>query len=144
MKRKITLCLALFAFWLGSAAPVRAGTELNFWHSYLHQPDSVIHFSFHIANYKRGLFLGSCGPSTRSLQWGFDVDLAGPGPGYSRDQICIRADGKPVEVASGTVSITPNQQQATIALQLVQPGTNKPGTPINFPGNGTHRIQKIK
>jgi hypothetical protein len=138
------LSLALVACFLSSAASARAGTELNFWHSYVHQPSGVTHFSFHIANYKRGLFFGSCGPSTRSLQWGYDVDLAGSGPLYTSDEIKLELDGKRIPVASGTISIDPNQQQATIQLQITQPGTNQPVNPANFKGNGTHRIQRIK
>jgi hypothetical protein len=134
--------LVLLAWVFCSALPARAGTELDFWHSYVHQADGATHFSFHIANYKRGLFFGSCGPSTRSLQWGYDVDLAGPGPRYTADQITLRVDGKPVSIASGTIAVDLNQQQATIQLQITQSGTNQPVTSTNFPGNGTHRISK--
>jgi hypothetical protein len=144
MRRRKALSLVLLAWSLSSAAPARAGTELNFWHFYIHQPDGVAHFSFHIASYKRGLFFGSCGPSTRSLQWGYDVDLAGPGPRYSADQITVREDGKPLSVASGTIAIGSSQQHATIQLQITQAGTIQPGSSTSFPGNGTHRIQKIK
>ena len=144
MCRHKVILLALLVWSLSSAAPARAGTELNYWHSYIHQPDGVAHFSFHIANYKRGLFFGSCGPSTRSLQWGYDVDLAGPGPRYTADQITLRVDGKPISVASGTIAIDSSLQHATIELQVTQSGTNQLGVSTNFPGNGTHRIQKPK
>ena len=144
MCRHKVLSLALLAWSLSSATSARAGTELNYWHSYIHQPDGVAHFSFHIANYKRGLFFGSCGPSTRSLQWGYDVDLAGPGPRYSAYQIMLRVDGKPISIASGTIAIDSNQLHATIQLQVTQPGTNQPGASANFPGNGTHPIRMLK
>lgn len=131
--------------WLLSAATnAQAGTELDFWHSYTHQPSGVTHFSFHIANYKRGLFFGSCGPSTRSLQWEYDVDLAGAGPVYKGEQITLRQEGKQVPVASGTISVDAQQQHATIDLRTTQPGTNSPAGATNFLGNGTHRIRKLK
>ena len=130
--------------YLFSGAKVSAGTELDFWHSYTHQPSGSIHFSFHIANYKRGLFFGSCGPSTRSLQWGFDLDLAGPGPVYSKDQITLTRDGKPVTIASGSINVDAKQDHATIRLQTCAAGTNQPAIPADFPGNGTHRIKKLR
>jgi hypothetical protein len=144
MRRHIVLSLVLIACFLSLAPQASAGTELNFWHSYVHHPSGVTHFSFHIANYKRGLFFGSCGPSTRSLQWGYDVDLAGPGPRYTPDQIALRVDGKTVSVVSGTIGIDTRQEQATIQLQIAQPGTNQLVTSTIFPGNGTHRIRKAR
>jgi len=116
-----------------------AGTELDFWHSYTHQPSGVKHFSFHIANYKRGLFFGSCGPSTRSLQWEYEVDLAGVGPDYGKDKIIITTEGKRVEIASGTIAFDFGAHSAKIDLRI-----QSEGVPKDFPGNGTHRIKKIK
>ena len=144
MRRRKVISLVLLSGSLVLAPPARAGTELNFWHSYVHQPDGVTHFSFHIANYKRGLFFGSCGPSTRSLQWSYDVDLAGAGPLYNRDQIKLSVDGKQLEVSLGTISIDSNQQHATIQLQITQPSTHQPATSTNFAGNGTHQIRMLK
>src|SRR5438105_12438651 len=87
-----------------SASPARAEAKLDFWHSYTHQPSGVIHYSFQIASYKRGLFFGSCGPSTRSLQWEYDIDLTGPGPVYQADQISMTSDLKKVPIGSGTLT----------------------------------------
>ena len=121
------------------ATSVRAETKLDFWHSYIHQPSGVIHYSFQIANYKRGIFFGSCGPSTRSLQWEFDIDLAGKGPTYSNDQIKITSDANPVEVVSGTITIGADQRDAKITLRVKVSGSE-----LQFPANGTHRIVKLK
>ncbi len=120
------------------ASEAQAGTELSFWHSYT-PPAGEIHFSFHIANYKRGLFFGSCGPSTRSLQWAYDVCLVGKGPVYRKEQITITSDSRSVAVADGTITIDSKQQRATIDLRA----GNQDG-PTNFVGNGTWRIRKAK
>jgi hypothetical protein len=129
-----TIIFVLFC----AAADASAGTKLNFWHSYTHQPSGVTHYSFHIANYKRGLFFGSCGPSTRSLQWEYDVDLVGIGPIYSKDHITITIEGKSVEVVSGTIAINTEGQTAKIDLRI-----NYERSATDFAGNGTHHIKKI-
>jgi hypothetical protein len=130
----------ILGLWITCVAiPVNAGTELDFWHSYTHQPSGKSHYSFHIANYKRGLFFGPCGPSTRSVQWEYDVDLTDNGPVYQKDQIAIKAEGKPFAVAAGTISIDAKQQNAKIDLQI-----GRDGTTTNFVGNGTWRIKKIE
>jgi hypothetical protein len=135
--RLVQVLTVLAAFW--SAAEAYAETKLDFWHSYTHQPDGVIHYSFHIANYKRGLFFGSCGPSTRSLQWGYDVDLAGGGPTYATNQVAVSLDGKKVEVVSGTIRIDLKQREASIDLRV-----KVDGAVINFLGNGIHHVGKAK
>jgi hypothetical protein len=113
--------------------------KLDFWHSYTHQPSGIIHYSFQIASYKRGLFFGSCGPSTRSLQWEYDIDLAGPGPVYQKDQITITSEGKRIEVVAGAVTVNPKQHETTFRLQIyLAKGVG------DFPGNGTHQVQKLK
>ena len=99
----------------------------------------MIHYSFQIANYKRGIFFGSCGPSTRSLQWEYDIDLAGPGPVYENQQISITSDAKPVEVVSGTVRVDQKRGETTIDLRV-----RSTSGELSFLGNGTHRINKIK
>jgi len=121
--------------------PARAHTEtkLDFWHSYTHQPDAVPHYSFQIAKYKRGLFFGSCGPSTRSLQWEYDVDLAGVGPVYEKNQIEIRMEGKKIELLSGTITFDSKQEQLTIDLRV-----KADSSPTNFVGNGAYRIKRPK
>jgi hypothetical protein len=133
-----TRCLCLLAL-IVCVEPAAGATKLDFWHSYVHQPSGVIHYSFQIANYKRGIFFGSCGPSTRSLQWEYDIDLAGPGPVYEKQQITVSSDAKPVEVVSGKVRIDQKRGEATIDLH-VRSAAGK----LSFLGNGTHRISKIK
>ncbi len=116
----------------------RGETKLDFWHSYI-QPNGVLHYSFQIASYKRGIFFGSCGPSTRSLQWEYDIDLAGKGPVYQKEQIVITSEGKPIEVLSGTITVDPKLNDATINLRVKVSGTG-----LSFPANGLHRIRKPK
>jgi hypothetical protein len=140
-RQNLKQCFLLLCF-LGAAATAQAGTELDFWHSYTHQPSGAVHFSFHIANYKRGLFFGSCGPSTRSLQWEYDMDLAGPGPRYTSEQITVTREGKRVVVAAGTISVDPKQRHATIDLRTA-PGNSQTAA-VDFVGNGTHRIHRLK
>ena len=121
------------------ATIARGETKLDFWHSYIHQPDGVIHYSFRIASYKRGLFFGSCGPSTRSLQWEYDIDLAGKGPLYQKDQINITSEGKKIEVISGTITLSPDTSQATFILRV-----HLSGADLDFAGNGSHQIKRLK
>jgi len=119
---------------------VQAATELNFWHSYLHAQTGVRHFSFNLANYKRGLFFGSCGPSTRSQRWAFTFDLAGEGPVYSAEQVTLSTDEpKSVKVTGGTITIDAAHRKAVIALQV-----SDANGPRDFAGNGSHRIHEIK
>jgi hypothetical protein len=117
----------------------QAETKLDFWHSYIHQPSGVVHYSFQIASYKRGIFFGSCGPSTRSLQWEYDIDLAGPGPSYQKDQVRITSEAKAVETVSGTITVDSKRSEAKIDLQIKSSGKS-----LSFPGNGTHRILKLR
>jgi hypothetical protein len=130
--------LMILFFWLG-IADAHAETKLDSWHSYTHQPSGVIHYSFHIASYKRGLFFGSCGPSTRSLQWEYDIDLAGNAPVYQKDQMTNTREGKKVEVDSGTITLDQKQRETRIELRIK---TSNVAT--EFAGNGTDRIGKLK
>jgi hypothetical protein len=130
---------ALLLTSLCAPAEAHAGTALDFWHSYVHAPDAVRHSSFRLTNYKRGLFFGSCGPSTKSLQWAYDIDLAGPGPAYEKDLIKITEDGKGIELLSGSIAIDLKREQATINLCV-----KVLGAPKDFKGNGLHRIKKLK
>src|SRR5215471_6317823 len=129
--------LALSCFCL--AARAHTETKLDFWHSYNHQPDAVLHYSFQIAKYKRGLFFGSCGPSTRSLQWEYDIDLAGTGPTYDRDKMSIASEGKPVDIVSGTVVIDREQKTAAVTLRV-----NFGNSTNSFKANGVYRLKKFE
>jgi hypothetical protein len=131
-----------FAFWLvcfsGAALEAEAETKVDFWHSYK-PPGGPIHYSFRIASYKRGIFFGSCGPSTRSLQWEYDIDLAGPGPNYQKEQVNITSAGKRIDVVAGTISIDVRQRETSIRLQV----HGKAGV-ADFLGNGRHSIRERK
>ena len=132
-------CSMLVSVLVCASSQSYAGVEVDFWHSYRHQPTGVTHFAFHIASYKRGLFFGSCGPSTKSLQWEYEVDLCGDGPTYKAHQITITSEGKNMEVASGTIMIVAQKATAKIDLRM-QAGGNS----TNFVGNGSYRIKAIR
>ena len=118
------------------AASALAGTTLDFWHSYVHAQTNEKHFGFHLARYKRGLFWGSCGPSTKSLQWAFNFDLAGDGPVYSTKQFSLSDDnGKVVHISSGQLATDARRHSIKIDIEVESEGrTNK------FIGNGEYRI----
>lgn len=122
------------------AASALAGTTLDFWHSYVHAQTNEKHFGFHLARYKRGLFWGSCGPSTKSLQWSFSFDLAGAGPVYSRKQFSVSDDnGKVVPISSGQVTTDARRHSIKIDIELEsEDRTNK------FIGNGEYRIPQSR
>jgi hypothetical protein len=127
---------AIVAGFLGAVASACEGTTLDFWHTYKHAKTGELHYAFHLAEYKRGLFWGSCGPSTKSLRWSFNFDLAGDGPVYRIEQITItNDDGKPVQVVSGQIVTDVKRRTARITIDVAQSGaTNK------FAGNGEYRI----
>ena len=131
--------IAIFGVLLLAAASATAGTELDSWHSYRHQPSGVVHYGFHLASFKRGLFVGSCGFSTKSLRWGFDFDLAGPGPVYQKEEVKVSTeDRSSLKVISGQITIDP-RLQATIGLVVEEAGIQR-----QFIGNGKYRIHKLK
>ncbi len=133
---RITILAALLL--MGRSAG--AGTTLDFWHSYRHAKTAQTHYGFHLADYKRGLFWGSCGPSTKSLRWSFNFDLAGDGPIYQAEQITISDDdAKALKVVSGQVVTDLKRGTASIAIQVEQSGTTN-----KFVGNGEYRIKKAK
>lgn len=134
LRLKVSFCGILLLSVLASAM---AETKVDFWHSYV-PPKGAIHYSFQIASYKRGLFFGSCGPSTRSLLWEYDIDLTGPGPVYQKEQIVVRADLKPVEVTAGTIRVDTSSRQVTLDLHLQSTSS------IAFPGNGTYTTKALK
>jgi len=134
LRLKAWLCGLFLVSFLASA---KGETKVDFWHSYV-PPTGVTHYSFQIANYKRGLFFGSCGPSTRSLCWQYDIDLTGPGPVYQKEQIGMRADLQPVNVVAGTIRVDSVRHQVVIDLRLQN--TNS----MAFPGNGTYPFKRLK
>lgn len=117
-----------------------AGTTLDFWHSYLHAQTRQTHYSFHLSHCKTGLFWGSCGPSTKSLQWSFAFDLAGNGPVYEVKDISLSDDnGKTLRVVSGQIKTTADRSTANIDIQI----ESESRTNI-FKGNGNYHIHKLK
>jgi hypothetical protein len=137
MRRFLVLIICALGL---AATETRAGIELDFWHSYLNAQTHLKHFSFHLASYKRGLFFGSCGPSTRSQQWFFTIDLLGEDPVYDAAHVSVsNDDGASVSVRSGTVRVDQEKKWATIELTVGSTDGPKP-----FVGNGRFRIVALK
>jgi hypothetical protein len=140
MKMHQIALLSLVLFAVG-VSELHAGTELTFWHYYIHSPSGVPHYSFHLASYKRGLFFGTCAWSTRSQRWSFSFDLSGDGLTYTPDRVTLRNDDelRTYMIMDGTVTVDPRHETAVIALQVVEDGVSTP-----FVGNGTFRIHVLK
>ena len=87
-----------------------------------------------LESYRRGIFLGSCGPATRSVRWEYSFTLRGDGPVFAPSAIEMR-DGQlaRVEVRAGTIILA--ERLLTIALSMARDGRTAP-----FPYNGTYRI----
>ena len=108
------------------------------WHSYTNSHDGLIHFSLNLSSYKRGLFFGSCGPSTRSLQWQYRIELKGAGPTYGKEDIGLQdGDLHPIGVESGSIFVDHERKAAKIDIAII--GESKAGP---FAHNGTYRMQK--
>jgi len=107
-------------------------------HSYVHNPSGQLHVVFHLANYKKGLFFGSCGPSTRSLQWEYHIEITGKGPEYRMPDIELK-DGnfQTVHLQAGSILLDPAKHTATISLTVKQDSGAK-----EFVGNGTFKIKR--
>jgi hypothetical protein len=126
----------LFLFLCCLPGAAEAGIELKS-HSYVHSPSGQVHFVFHLANYRRGLFFGSCGPSTRSLQWEYSIELTGAGPAYGTNKIEIKdSNFQMVPLDSGSIQVDQNTHKATISLK-VKPGFQA----MDFIGNGTFNLK---
>src|SRR6185369_5188827 len=99
------------------AFSVHAGTELRLWHTYT-PPSGESHHAFVLANYKRGIFIGSCGPSTRSLRWSYSIDMKGAGPRFTAEQIEIKDEAAlekaPVPAAAGEIVV--DEQKKTLQI----------------------------
>ena len=131
----LVICLSL-----AGTARATAGTELTFWHAYRHAQTGAAHFAFELSNVKRGLFFGTCGPSTRSLRWRYTFDVTGSGPLYAASQIAVQGDDlHPVKIFSGSIRVDGDQRNAVVDLQI-----ERDGAPGAFQGNGTFRIHKLK
>jgi hypothetical protein len=129
-----TFVSVVLVFWLAAAAS--AGTQVSLWHSYTNQ-SSEVHFGFGLRNYKRGLFFGSCGPSTYSLQWEYGFDLKGKGPQFAKDAIQLKdANLRPVALGSGNIVVDEKKFTVEIAIKVT---TN--GVAQDFIGNGTYKLR---
>ncbi len=120
-------------------ALILAGCESSgiTWHSYVH-PSGQIHYSLHLASYKRGIFFGSCGPSTYSLQWEYRIDLKGAGPSYRRENIeMLDGDLHRIPVASGSILLDGEKRSAKIDISVLQDSNVRP-----FAHNGTYAMKK--
>ena len=107
-------------------------------HAYVQSPSGQTHVVFHLVNYKRGLFFGSCGPSTRSLRWEYYLEMKGNGPNYAKDDIAVK-DGeyRLIPIESGSITIDPKTHQARISLEIKQDSVAKA-----FIGNGEYKIRQ--
>jgi len=131
--RAVLSLLVLFSL----AGPAGAGTEVSLWHSYTNQPSGQIHFAFGLRNVKRGLFFGSCGPSTRSLQWEYGLELKGKAREYAKENIELKdANFHPVPLDSGNILVDDKKSTVQIAIKV---STN--GAAQNFIGNGTYKVR---
>jgi len=90
-----------------------------------------------LSNFKRGLFVGSCGLSTRSLQWEYTFHLRGPGPRYQAGDIQLK-DGSfaLIPVSSGTINIDSTLERVTILIN-VRRDTND----VPFEHNGQYKVK---
>jgi len=91
-----------------------------------------------LRNYKRGLFFGSCGISTHSLQWEYTFHLNGDGPEFAAKNIVLQ-DGnlKEIPVRAGSISV--DSAKRMIDINIRWQGTNVSETP--FPHNGRYRFK---
>ena len=116
-----------------------AGTETSLWHSYT-PPSGEVHHAFRLANFKRGIFFGSCGPSTRSLRWNYDVDLKGAGPRFTPEQIELKEEtatgNVAVRIVSGEIVVDEAKKRVRIALKVLK------GDAQEFIGNGSFRLRE--
>lgn len=105
-------------------------------HSYLH-PSGQIRYDLRLASYKRGLFFGSCGPSTYSLQWEYRVELKGAGPNYARESIELQdGDLHRIPLESGSILLDEHKRLAKIDVSILQHSKVQP-----FVHNGTYTMQ---
>jgi hypothetical protein len=120
---------ALFA--MMTSAELQAGSEAKL-------SEGTNRHTVEIRNYKRGLFWGSCGPSTRSMQWEYTFTLTGNGPLFKGDNIAVK-DGnlKDVPISGGTIALDTKQHSIRIDLKLNDRAAEKP-----FPYNGRYKLKK--
>ena len=127
------LALTLFALLVSGCAD-SAGI---IWHSYVH-PSGETRYDLHLASYKRGLFFGSCGPSTYSLKWEYRIELKGFGPSYTKETIELQDGGlHRIHVDSGSILVDEGRKSAKIDITVVRDSKAQP-----FPHNGIYKMRK--
>jgi hypothetical protein len=137
VRHAIGCALLTCSFFLSLAGTASAGTEVSLWHSYTNQPSGQIRFAFDLRNLKRGVFFGSCGPSTRSLQWEYGFELKGKASEYGKDDIELKdANLHPVPLDSGNILVDEKKPTVQIAIKI---STN--GVAQDFIGNGTYKLR---
>jgi hypothetical protein len=128
------LGLLLFFSLAGVAS---AGTEVSLWRSYTNQPSGQIRYAFDLKNLKRGVFFGSCGPSTRSLQWEYGFELKGKASEYAKDDIELKdSNFHLVPLDSGKILVDEKKSTVQIAIKV---STNNVAQ--DFIGNGTYKLR---
>jgi len=119
------------------AGVASAGTEVSLWRSYTNQPSGQFRFAFDLKNLKRGVFFGSCGASTRSLQWEYGFQLKGKAAEYVKDDIELKdANFNLVPIDSGNILVDEKKATVQIAIKV---STN--GAAQDFIGNGTYKLR---
>jgi hypothetical protein len=115
----------------------RADTEIEFWNSYTNRLTGV-QTSFNLTNYKRGHFVGPCGPTTLSAQWSYRFRLAGDGPLFKKGEMELEEfGGQHVTVDSGTILVDNKKGTVQIAIKISTPSSGAE----DFIGNGTYKIR---
>jgi len=127
--------VALLSFCLVTVT-AEAGIRLTS-HSYVHSPSGQRHVVFHLASYKRGLFFGSCGPSTRSLQWEYYLEMKGTGPSYAKEDIEVKdSNYRFLPLEGGSIVIDAKGHSVKISLTFKEDSGAKA-----FVGNGDYKIR---
>jgi hypothetical protein len=115
----------------------RAATEISLWRSYTNQPSGQFRFAFDLRNFKRGVFFGSCGASTRSLQWEYGFELKGEATEYAKDDIELKdANFHLVPLDSGKILVDEKKASVQISIKV---STN--GVAQDFIGNGKYKLR---
>jgi len=119
------------------AGVANAGTEVSLWRSYTNQPSGQFRFAFDLKNLKRGVFFGSCGMRTRSLQWEYSFELKGKATKYAKDDIELKdANFHLVPIDSGSILVDEKKSTVQITIKV---STNSVAQ--DFIGNGTYKLR---
>ncbi len=125
------ICLTLLAVVFASAE-LMAGTEARI-------SEGKHNRTIDLRNYKRGLFFGSCGISTHSLQWEYTFHLNGDGPEFAAKNIVLQ-DGNLKEIPVRAGSIYVDSAKRTIDIDIRWQAAGDSESP--FPHNGRYKFEK--